>query len=162
MLDPTVKKMLNDQITAEFYSAYLYLDFSNYYKSEAMNGFSNWYYVQAQEEMEHAFKILHYLQMNDEPVTLNAIAKPDKPCTKLSDPLEYGLEHEKYVSSLINSIYEAAQKVNDYRTMEFLDWFVKEQVEEEDTASSNLKKFRRYGSDPKALYDLDQEMGGRK
>ncbi|MCD8144779.1 MAG: ferritin [Oscillospiraceae bacterium] len=161
MLDATVAKLLNEQINAEFYSAYLYLDFSNYYKDESLDGYANWFYVQAQEERDHAVLILQYMQRNDEKITLEAIAKPNKPCEKLSDPLEYSLEHERYVTSLIHRIYGAALAVNDFRTMQFLDWFVKEQVEEEDNADTNLKRFRRFGSDTKALYDLDNEMSAR-
>lgn len=77
------------------------------------------------------------------------------------DPLKFGLEHERYVTSLINNIYAAALKGNDFRTMQFLDWFVKEQGEEEDNAETNLKRYQRFGSDMKALYDLDSELAAR-
>ena len=161
MLDKSVAALLNDQINKEFYSAYLYLDFSNYYKDEGLDGYANWFFIQAQEERDHAILMLQYLQNNDEQVTLEAIAKPDKEYTDLEDPLKYSLEHEQYVTSLINNIYAAALKVNDFRTMQFLDWFVKEQGEEEDNAQTNLKRYRRFGSDRKALYDLDSEMAAR-
>jgi ferritin len=105
--------------------------------------------------------MLQYLQNNGEKVTLEAIAKPDMEITDLADPLKFGLEHERYVTSLIHNIYAAAVKVNDFRTMQFLDWFVKEQGEEEDNAETNLKRFQRFGSDMKALYDLDNELGTR-
>ena len=76
-MDKKVKELINDQINKEFYSAYLYLDFSNYYYEEGLNGFGNWYKVQAQEERDHAMLMLQYLQNNGETVTLEAIAKPD-------------------------------------------------------------------------------------
>lgn len=161
MLDPNVAKLLNEQINAEFYSAYLYLDFSNFYTDEALDGYANWFMIQAQEERDHAMLFLQYMQKNDESVTLEAIAKPDKACKELSDPLVYSLEHERYVTSLIHNLYGAALAVNDFRTTQFLDWFVKEQIEEEDNADTNLKRFRRFGSDTKALYDLDSEMAAR-
>lgn len=101
------------------------------------------------------------MQNNGEKVTLDAIAKPDKEFKDLADPLRYGLEHEQYVTSLINNIYATAMKVNDFRTMQFLDWFVKEQGEEEENADTNLKRFERFGSDMKALYDLDSELAAR-
>ena len=125
MLYKNVAALLNDQINKEFYSAYLYLDFSNFYKEEGLDGYSNWYFIQAQEERDHAILFLQYMQNNGEKVTLDAIAKPDKEFKDLADPLKYGLEHEQYVTSLINNIYAAAMKVNDFRTMQFLDWFVK-------------------------------------
>ncbi len=161
MLDKKVAELLNDQINKEFYSAYLYLDFSNYYKDEGLDGYANWYFIQAQEERDHAVLFLQYMQNNGEKVTLDAIAKPDKEFKDLADPLRYGLEHEQYVTSLINNIYATAMKVNDFRTMQFLDWFVKEQGEEEENADTNLKRFERFGSDMKALYDLDSELAAR-
>ena len=161
MLDKKVADLLNVQINKEIYSAYLYLDFSNFYNDKGLDGFSNWYYIQAQEEMDHAMGILKYLQDNDYSVTLDAIAKPDKKLEKLSDPLHYGLEHERYVTDLIHTIYHAAHEVHDYRTMKFLDWYVEEQGEEEKNASDMITKFDLFGSDPKALYSLNSELAAR-
>ena len=161
MLDKKVADLLNDQINKEMYSAYLYLDFSNFYNDKGLDGFANWYYIQAQEEMDHAIGILKYLQDNDYSVTLDAIAKPDKVLEKLSDPLHYGLEHERYVTDLIHTIYHAAHEVHDYRTMKFLDWYVEEQGEEEKNATDMITKFDLFGSDPKALYSLNSELAAR-
>ena len=161
MLNETVRDLLNQQVNKEFYSAYLYLDFSNYFESKGLDGFANWYKVQAQEERDHAMLMLQYLQNNDVPVTLEAIAKPDARLKSNMDPLEAGLAHEQYVTSLIHTIYEAAYADRDFRTMQFLDWFVKEQGEEETNASDLIKKMQLFGSDPKGLYMLDQELAGR-
>lgn len=161
MLDKKVVKLLNQQVNKEFYSAYLYLDFANYYADEGLDGFQNWYNIQAQEERDHAMLFIQYLQNNGEKVTLDAIDKPDKKLTKLDVPLKEAFEHEKYVTELIHTIYDAAAKVKDYRTMQFLDWFVKEQGEEEKNADDMVKKFSLYGKDPKGLYALNEELGGR-
>ena len=161
MLDAKVTQLLNEQITKEFYSAYLYLDFSNYYNDKELNGFANWYRIQAQEERDHAMLFLQYLQNNGEKVELGAIDKPDVALTDDLTVLKAGLKHERYVTSLIHDIYEAAYNVRDFRTMQFLDWFVKEQGEEEKNADSLIKKYELYGSDPKSLYMLDAEMGAR-
>lgn len=161
MLNEKVTKLLNEQINKELYSAYLYLDFSNYYYDQELNGFGNWYMIQAQEERDHAMLFLQYLQNNGEKVTLEAIAKPDVELTGNKAVLEAGLKHERYVTSLIHTIYEAAYEVRDFRTMQFLDWFVKEQGEEEKTAEGMVKKFELYGGDPKSLYMLDTEMAAR-
>lgn len=161
MLDKKVADLLNDQINKEMYSAYLYLDFSNFYNDKGLDGFSNWYYIQAQEEMDHAIGILRYLQDNDYSVTLGAIDKPDKKLEKLSDPLHFGLEHERYVTDLIHTIYHAAHEVHDYRTMKFLDWYVEEQGEEEKNATDMVTKFDLFGNDPKALYSLNSELATR-
>ena len=161
MLDSKVAKLLNEQINKELYSAYLYLDFSIYYDEQGLDGFSNWYMIQAQEERDHAMLMLQYLQNNGEKVTLESVAKPDKNPNELIEPLKMGLEHEKYVTSLINDIYDAAYSVKDFRTMQFLDWFVKEQCEEEKTADDMIKKMELFGKDSKGLYMLDSEFAAR-
>ena len=161
MLDKKVAELINDQINKEFYSAYLYLDFSVYYEEVGLDGFANWYMIQAQEERDHAVLMLQYLQNNGEKVTLEAIAKPDKELKDKLQVLELGLEHERYVTSLIHTIYEAAYSAKDFRTMQFLDWFVKEQGEEEKTAEDMIKKMRLFGDDAKSLYALNSEMAGR-
>ena len=126
-----------------------------------MSGFANWYMIQAQEERDHALLFLRYLQNNDCAVNLMPVDKPDKNYGGFSDPLKYGFEHEKYVTSLINDIYEAAYQAKDFRTMQFLDWFIKEQGEEEKNASDLIAKFELFGGDPKGLYSLDNELGQR-
>ena len=161
MLDKKVSDLLNDQINKEFYSAYLYLDFSIFYEDMGLDGFANWYKIQAQEERDHAMLMLEYLQNNGEKVTLGAIAKPDKELTDKLQVLKLGLEHERYVTSLIHTIYEAAHAVKDFRTMQFLDWFVKEQGEEEKNAEDMIKKMELFGSDAKGLYALNSEMAAR-
>lgn len=161
MLDAQVAKLLNEQVNKEFYSAYLYLDFSNYYKDQGLDGFSNWYKVQAQEERDHAMLFMQYLQNNGCKVTLEAIDKPDKVFSSFKEPLEAGYEHEQYVTGLIHTVYDAANTVKDFRTMQFLDWFVKEQGEEEANAEGLIKKFELFGSDPRALYMLDGELAAR-
>ena len=161
MLDRKVVELLNQQINKEFYSAYLYLDFANYFYDRELNGFGNWYQVQAQEERDHAMLFLQYLRNNGEKITLEAIGKPDVALTDNLTVLEAGLKHERYVTSLIHDIYEAAYDARDFHTMQFLDWFVKEQGEEEKTADGLVKKFQLYGGDPKSLYMLDQEMASR-
>ena len=161
MLDKKVVELLNQQVNKEFYSAYLYLDFSNYYSDEGLDGFANWYKIQAQEERDHAMLFVQYLQNNGEKVTLEAIAKPDVELTSAKVVLEEGLKHEQYVTSLIHNIYDAAYSVKDFRTMQFLDWFVKEQGEEETNADNLVKKYALFGDDPKSLYMLDAEMAGR-
>ena len=160
-MNAKVHELLNAQINKEFYSAYLYLDFSNYFKRVGLDGFANWYYVQAQEERDHAMLFYTYLQNEDQVVTLDAIGKPDKSFSEHIDVLKAGLEHEKYVTSLINDIYAAAYDVRDFRTMQFLDWFVKEQGEEETNAKDMITKMELFGSDPKSLYMLNQELAAR-
>ena len=161
MMNAKVRDLLNQQINKEFYSAYLYLDFSNYFEDAGLDGFANWYKIQAQEERDHAMLFYQYLQNENQKVTLEAIAKPDKVFSCHMDVLEAGLEHEQYVTSLIHDIYAAAYEVKDFRTMQFLDWFVKEQGEEETNANDLITKMALFGSDPKSLYMLNQELAAR-
>ena len=144
MLDAKVTELINTQINKEFYSAYLYLDFANFYKSKGLDGFYNWYMVQTQEERDHAMLFLKYLQNNNAEIMLEAV-----------------LAHEEYVTGLINTIYDAAQSVKDFRTMQFLDWFIKEQGEEETNAHDLITKMELFGTDPKGLYMLDNELKAR-
>ena len=160
-MNEKVAALLNDQINKEFYSAYLYLDMANFYSQKGLDGFANWYEIQAREEQDHAMLMYQYLHNNGETVTLEAIAKPDKTFTTLMDPLKAGMEHEKYVTSLINNIYAAAQEVNDFRTTQFLDWFIKEQGEEEKNSSDQITKMELFGDDARSLYMLNSELAAR-
>lgn len=153
--------LLNQQVNKEFYSAYLYLDISNYYSDQDLDGYSNYYMIQAQEERDHALMFIKYMQSNNLKVTLDAIDKPDKSFSSVLDPLVVAAEHERYVTALINEIYHEAHQAKDYRTMKFLDWFVNEQMEEEDNADTMVSRYKLFGSDPKGLYLLDQEYAGR-
>ena len=160
-MDKRVHELLNQQINKEFYSAYLYLEFSNYFEDRGLDGFANWYMIQAQEERDHAMLFYTYLQNENQKVTLEAIDKPEADVSSDMAVLEAGLKHEKYVTSLINDLYSAAYNVKEFRTMQFLDWFVKEQGEEETNANDMITKMELFGSDPKSLYMLNQELKAR-
>ena len=147
-MDKTVHELLNQQVNKEFYSAYLYLEFSNYFKAKGLDGFANWYMIQAQEERDHAMLFYTYLQNQNQTVTLEAIDKPEPSITCHMDVLKAGLAHEEYVTSLINGIYSAA-------------YDVKEQGEEETNANDLISKMELFGSDPKSLYMLNQELAAR-
>ena len=161
MVNEKVAELLNTQVNKEFYSAYLYLAFSNYFSDAGLDGFANWYQIQAQEDRDHAMLFVQYMQNNDIPVTYEAIEQPKFDANEHIDILKAALNHERYVTGLIHNIYGAASDAKDFRTMQFLDWFVKEQGEEETNASDLIKKMELFGSDPKSLYLLDQEMAAR-
>ena len=160
-MNETIARLLNEQINKEFYSAYLYLDMANYYSELDLDGYANYYMVQAQEERDHALLFMKYMQNNGLKVTLDAIGKPDKEFKEVLDPLVIAAEHERYVTSLINAIYHEAHQAHDYRTMKFLDWFVDEQMEEEENADKMVSRYKLFGHDAKGLYALDQEFAGR-
>jgi ferritin len=160
-MNEKIAALLNDQINKEFYSAYLYLDVANYYDELDLDGYANYYMIQAQEERDHALLFMKYMQNNGLKVTLEAIGKPDKVFDSILSPLEIAAEHERYVTALINDIYHECYENRDYRTMKFLDWFVDEQREEEKNAYSMVNRFNLFGHDAKGLYSLDQEFAGR-
>lgn len=161
MLNKEVVKLLNEQVNKEFFSAYLYLDMANYYADQNLNGFENWFFVQAQEERDHALLFRQYLLNNGESVTLTEIAGPNEKYDNFRVPLVKAFEHEIKVTASINKIYEAAFKISDFRTMQFLDWFIKEQGEEEKNADDNIKRYDLFAGDPKGLFMLDNEMKAR-
>lgn len=161
MLDKKITELLNAQINKELYSAYLYLDISNYYADNGLDGFANWYRVQAQEERDHAMLFLDYLRNNSSRAALETVDGPSQHFESFGQPLDAGLSHERYVTKLIHRIYDAAYSAKDFRTMQFLDWFVREQGEEEKSAEDLITKYRLFGSDPKGLYLLDAELAAR-
>lgn len=161
MLSKEVTKLLNEQINKEFYSSYLYLDMSNYYDLKNLNGFANWFKVQAQEERDHALLFMNYLQNNNEEIKLTAIAAPDKAYNDFKAPLEASLQHERMVTASIYNIYEEASKQRDFRTLQFLNWFVTEQGEEEKNAEDLIDRYELFGYDAKSLYLLDAELAAR-
>ena len=161
MLNKEVARLLNEQINKELYSAYLYLDMANYFADEGLNGFEHWFYVQTQEERDHAMLFRQYLLNNGEKVTFESIEAPNEVYETYREPLVGALKHEEYVTASINTIYEEAFQNKDFRTMQFLDWFIKEQGEEEKNADDNIKKYDLFAGDSKGLYMLDSEMKAR-
>lgn len=161
MLSEKIVGLLQNQVNKEYYSAYLYLDFAGFYNDKGLEGFGKWYKKQADEEVEHAEKFVRYLEDNGIRPVYEAIDKPAKNPADLRDPLTLSLEHEKYVTSLINAIYAAAVEEKDYRTQQFMTWYIDEQAEEEKNAQDNIKKFELFGGDARGLYELDREFGSR-
>ncbi len=163
MINTKLVKLLNHQINKELESAYLYLDFANYFSEKGLTGFEHWYRVQAKEEIEHAEKFVDYLHDENEKVVLTTLEKVE--CSMGSDRevLEQGLKHEEYVTELINKIYCEAEKLKDYRMMKFLDWFITEQAEEEKNATELITKYDMViGDGGMGLYQLDKDLGTRK
>ncbi len=161
MLQQELASMINAQINFEWYSAYIYLDIANFYAEKNLDGFANWFMVQSQEERDHALLFNKYLLNNSTTVQLQSVNTPSELYEDLRTPLAYVLSHEQKVTEKINQIYAKAYDLRDFRTMQFLDWFVKEQGEEERNVEGNLKKYELFGSDGKGLYLLDTELANR-
>lgn len=153
---------LNEQVNHEFYAAYLYLSMSAYFEASTLPGFAHWMKVQAQEEVGHAMKIYSFILDRGEKVTLKAIAQPPTEFKSPLDAFQQALAHEQKVTSLINSLYELAQKEKDYPAQVMLQWFIDEQVEEEKNASEIVTKLQMIGDSKGMLLHLDHQLGKRK
>ncbi len=161
MLNEKMEKAFNDQINKELYSEYLYLSMQAYFERLNLKGFVNWFTVQVQEEHAHAMGMFNYVHERGGKVELDAI---DKPETDWDSPLacfEQVLEHEEYVTSRINALMDVADEVKDRAALSFLDWYLKEQVEEEANVGGVLATLRLIGNDANALLLLDKELATR-
>ena len=161
MISKKMQEALNDQVTAEFYSAYLYLAMEAYFESVNLPGFANWMRVQTQEELTHGIKIYDFLNERGGRVTLKAI---DQPPSEWASPLavfEAAYKHEQKVTGLINALVNLAVTEKDHAANSFLQWFVDEQVEEEKSASDIVGKLKLIKDSPQGLYMLDQELAQR-
>lgn len=161
MLNRELVSLLNNQINIELYSAYIYLDIYSYYTDQNLNGFGNWFKIQTQEERDHALLFVTYLLNNSEKVVLQDVKAPNISFHDFREPANIALEHEIKVTASINRIYEVAYELKDFRTMQFLDWFVKEQGEEEKNTEEIVKKYDLFGTDARGLYLLDSELAAR-
>lgn len=161
MTSQKISKLLNDQINLELYSAYLYWDFAKYFDCNGFSGFAHWYKVQAQEEIDHARKIYTYMQNQGCAITLTTIDGPNEEFKDALSVAKMGLKHEKLVTEKINQIYEQAFKDKDYRTMNFLEWFIAEQAEEESEARNVIQLIQHSGDSKSAFYLADIKMGKR-
>lgn len=161
MISPKIQDAINAQINAEFWSAYLYLSMGMHFEAEGHTGIANWFRIQFKEEQAHAEIFINYLLSRGGHVELKAIA--DVPTTWESPLAAYTdtLAHEEKVTALINNLYALAEAEHDYATRGKLDWFVAEQVEEEETAKSLIDRLKLIGDNGLALYMLDQELAQR-
>jgi ferritin len=161
MLSDKMQQALNDQLNAEWYSSYLYVSMAAYFESLALKGFANWMSVQAQEERVHGEMFYNHINSRRGRVVLKAI---DAPPTEWKSPLnafEHVLDHEQRVTGLIDNLVTAAGGENDYATQQFLQWFVSEQVEEEENADAIVRQLTLIGDNPHALLMLDRELARR-
>lgn len=161
-MEKKILNLLNIQIQKEFESAYLYFALESYFDSIGLYGFANWYKIQAQEEECHAYKIYNFLIESNQHVELYQINKPEKKIESIEEALNMALRHEQYITKLIHNIYEEADNISDYCTLNFLDWFIDEQMEEEKNAQRMIDHFTLFGNSSEGLYLLDKEFAKRK
>jgi ferritin len=162
MISKTIETALNKQINREFYSEFLYLSMSSYFETVSLKGFAKWMRVQAGEEHAHAMKIYDYVITRGGKVTLDALEAPKSKWASAGKVFEESYAHEQKVTGMINAIVDLAIKEKDHATFEMLQWFVKEQVEEEMNASDILSQIRIVGDIPGHLFYLDHHLAKRE
>jgi ferritin len=161
-LGKKLEQAINDQIQAEIYSAYLYLAMSAYCEDISMPGYAHWLRVQSEEEIEHAMKFFHYVNERGGRVILQAIQQPEAEFDSPLDVAKQTYEHEQKVTSLIHDLYTLAVEEKDYAAQVFLQWYIDEQVEEEDSATRLVEMFEMVKDSPNGLLMLDQKLGARE
>ena len=160
-MNDKIQDTFNGQINAEIFSSYLYLSMSAWLESQNFKGFANWMRVQAQEELSHAMKFVHFVQDRGGRVILTEIKEPQTEWSSLKDIFQNTYDHECHVSSLIHELVDISTAERDHAANNLLSWFVDEQVEEEASAQEILDKLKLVGDDGAALFMIDGELGQR-
>lgn len=161
-LNDKMQAALNDQINAELYSSYIYLSMAAYFESENLRGFAHWMRIQSSEETTHGLMFFDYINERGGRVSLTKIDAPKKDWKSALDAFQDAYRHEKHVSSRIDDLVQQTQDLKDNATDNFLQFFVKEQVEEEANADEIVQQLKRIGDNPSALFLLDRELAKRK
>lgn len=161
MISETINNILNEQINKEFYSGYLYLSMSAHLKELGLFGFSSWMRLQAKEEVEHGLKIFDYLINCNSFVTLKQIKTPEFNFEGILSIFNIVYEHEKNITKSIMDVAKIAEDECDRTTLNFIDWFIEEQIEEEENIKNIIKRLELFGDDKTSLYLIDKELGER-
>ena len=161
MIQQKMIDAINKQINEEMFSAYLYLSMSAYFESIGLKGFANWMMVQYQEEVEHAMKFYNYLLSQGADIKLYAIAEPQQKWESPLDAFEATLKHEQHITKCINDLVDIAEELKDRATYNFLQWYIDEQVEEEENDREIIDKLKLIGDSKNGLFMLDKELAER-
>lgn len=161
MVSEKLEAAMNKQINAELWSAYLYLSMSVHFSCKGLPGFANWFTAQFKEEQNHARRFMNYLISRGNKVELQPIEKVNTSWDSVLQAFADTLEHEKVVTSLIHDLVALARNENDYATESMLQWFVNEQVEEEETAQGIIDSLTLIGDNGFGIYTLDRALGKR-
>lgn len=161
MLSKNLEKMLNEQINHEFFSEYQYLAATAYFEGKELDGFANFFYVQSQEEHFHAMKIFNFVNEKNGTVELLPIKAPQNKFSSVLDVFNASLEQERFITRCINELMDAAIKENDHSVRTFLEWYVNEQVEEENLFLNKIGKLELIGGKGDGLLTLDREFAKR-
>lgn len=161
MVSEQINSIINEQINKEFFSGYLYLSMSAYLKELGLFGFSSWMKIQAKEEVQHGLKLLDYLLDRNSFITLRQIPTPEFEYNGILSVFERIYEHELSITNSVIQISKIAEDECDRKTLAFIEWFIEEQVQEEQTVRDIIKRIKLFGEDCTSLYLMDSELGQR-
>lgn len=161
MISEKINNILNEQINKEFYSGYLYLSMSANMKELGLNGFASWLKHQAKEEVGHGLKIFDYLIDRNSFVTLKQINTPDFEFNGIISVFNIIYEHEKCITNAVMTVAKLAEEECDRTTLNFIDWFIEEQLQEEEAVKNIIKRLELFGEDKVALFLMDKELNER-
>jgi ferritin len=161
MISEKLMKELNAQMNFEFLSGYYYMSMAAYAANEDLNGFANFFIIQGQEEYLHAMKFFNFIHDIDGRVTMQAIEEPINEYKSLVHVFEEALAHEKLVTKKINKLMDMAKDEGNHATISFLQWFIDEQVEEENNMKTTLNNLKRMDGNFQGIYMLDKELATR-
>lgn len=162
MIGKKMNDSFNKQINEELYSSYLYLSMAAHFDAQGLGGISNWFRLQAQEEMFHAMKFYHHIVERGGQVVFNAIQEPKKKWDSTMNAFKDALKHEQHISACINDLMDLSIKEKDFASRSLLQWFVDEQVEEEASVNEIIDRLNLAGEKGHMIYMIDRELGGRK
>jgi ferritin len=161
MMNESLSNALNEQMNFEFYSAHVYLAIAGYCSGESLDGFANFFIVQAEEERFHAMKIYKYLNDRGKGVSLTGMETPQNEYASILEAFEHAYQHEQIVTKRIYHLSDLALNDREHATMQFLKWFIDEQVEEEAMFDSIINKLKRIDKDSNAFFMMDAEFAQR-
>ncbi|MDO5733693.1 MAG: ferritin [Eubacteriales bacterium] len=160
-MDKKLLEMTQNQIQMEYFSGYLYLSMADWLERQDLPGAANWMYIQYQEEVLHAQGFIKFLQRLGQPIALRQIDQPQREFESLEEVFQMALDHEKEVSESIRNMAKRANEADEFEMREFLNWYIMEQVEEEENAEENLANVQLIGNNPAGLYSLDKSWAAR-
>ena len=161
MASAKVLEALNSQIQKEFFSEYFYISMEAYFAEHDLDGFANFFNVQAREERDHAYKFFNYVNRAGGKVILNGLEQPKSEFNSPLEVFQLALEHEKFITKSIHELLDLASENKDHTTASFLSWFVDEQSEEEESMNKIVKKLKLLNDNSAGLFMLDQELSQR-
>jgi ferritin len=162
MISKKISEAINRQINREFYSAYLYFSMASYFESINLRGFAHWMEIQSKEELSHGKKLYSFLIERGGRSLMQDIEAPPSEWTSPTNAFEDTYNHERAVTEMINELVNLAKDEKDHATAVFLQWFIKEQVEEEASSDEIIQKLKMVGEKGHALFMIDRELAQRK